>query len=422
MLTFPLYFVHCFIYSWKETKNFANGCSAHITGSSYARGNMALPDQATFIIENTEFGDGTSLEANHHCGVGYTGGLCQPQYILHNVLWKNTDTSSKWVWFQYQNSQSHNANQNHGGIFSLAPPDADAVMNGQTYQNSIFPEGFVSLVSSKYTYLLNLPGQPCVLSSTISSKFGLLYDNGIICKVPLRSLKVWTRGLDPWTAPGLQVELWYMRGGLDSQVTTPDSTQVIGFHQIGTNTPKQGFSFPVIPGMDHSYRLSLTTGEDIPIDWIVEFSDPVMGNRYGVEYTNLSLNGRRCGMNGLVSSQHDRRFIWSGGDFLKDDAWGNSGACSELALSDLPPVDCINDGVLQAEECPEKCNLPCNENTHYCDCGSSSCKPRQGFVEESGIDLCAAARCMHGRCTATFLGGAIPTTTNACVCDQGWTG
>ena len=26
---------------WKETKNFENGCSAHITGGSYASGNMA---------------------------------------------------------------------------------------------------------------------------------------------------------------------------------------------------------------------------------------------------------------------------------------------------------------------------------------------------------------------------------------------
>jgi hypothetical protein len=412
--------------SWKETKNFANGCSAHITASHYADGNVGLPDQATFIIEHTQFGNSVSLEANHHCGVGSTGGLCQPQYILHNVKWTNTDTSKKWIWFQYQNFQSHNANQNHGGIFSLAPPDADAVMNGQTYENSIFPQGFVSLVSSKYTYLLNLPGEPCVLSSTISSEVGRLYDDGILCKVPLRSLKVWTRGLDAWSAPGLQVDFWYMKGGVDSQlVHTRDAMQVIDFHQIGSNTPKQGYSLPVIPGTEHSYRLSLTIGDrDVPSDWIVEFSDTVMGNKYSVEHTNLSLNGRSCGSNGLVSSQHDRRFIWSGGEFLKDEAWGNTGACSLQGTRDEPIIDCgsINDGVLQAEECPEKCNFSCNENTSYCDCGSATCKSRQGFVEESAIDLCAAARCEHGRCTATFLGGSLPVTSNACVCDEGWSG
>jgi hypothetical protein len=150
----------------------------------------------------------------------------------------------------------------------------------------------------------------------------------------------------------------------------------------------------------------------------------VMGNKYSVEHTNLSLNGRSCGSNGLVSSQHDRRFIWSGGEFLKDEAWGNTGACSLQGTRDEPIIDCgsINDGVLQAEECPEKCNFSCNENTSYCDCGSATCKSRQGFVEESAIDLCAAARCEHGRCTATFLGGSLPVTSNACVCDEGWSG
>jgi hypothetical protein len=72
---------------WKETKNFANGCSAHITGGSYSQGNMALPDQATFIIENTSIGRGVSLEANHHCNVGTIGVLCFSQYILYDIYW-----------------------------------------------------------------------------------------------------------------------------------------------------------------------------------------------------------------------------------------------------------------------------------------------------------------------------------------------
>ena len=36
---------------WKETKNFENGCSTHISGSFFADGNVALPDQSIFIIE-----------------------------------------------------------------------------------------------------------------------------------------------------------------------------------------------------------------------------------------------------------------------------------------------------------------------------------------------------------------------------------
>ena len=54
---------------WKESNGHVNGCSAHLTGGSYAQGTMALPDQATFLIENTVFGQGTSLEAAHHVSI-----------------------------------------------------------------------------------------------------------------------------------------------------------------------------------------------------------------------------------------------------------------------------------------------------------------------------------------------------------------
>ena len=39
---------------------------------------LALPDHATFLVENTLFGQGVSLEVNHHCNVGTTGILCFP--------------------------------------------------------------------------------------------------------------------------------------------------------------------------------------------------------------------------------------------------------------------------------------------------------------------------------------------------------
>ena len=117
---------------------------------SYARGNLALPDQAMFLIENTSFGQDVSLEANHHFGVGLTGVLCFPTYMFHNVQWKTTDKSKKWMWFQWKNTQSHSANQNHGGIFTLSPPDAQHVMNEGDIENGIFPPGFVSLVSNKF--------------------------------------------------------------------------------------------------------------------------------------------------------------------------------------------------------------------------------------------------------------------------------
>lgn len=337
---------------WKETKNFQNGCSAHITDGHYSSGNMALPDMATFIIENTTFGDGVSLEPNHHCNVGITGVLCMPQYVLHNVQWKNSNKGKKWVQFQYHNTQGHNANQHHGGVFTLSPSDADKVMGGNDLEASLFPPGYVSLVSPKFSYLLGAPNNICVLSSSLGGSNGLIYDNGILCKVPLRSLKVYTRNLVSNSAPGLKVESWFNDEGLAGQDTNSvDAWQIIGFHQVGGNaeTLKQGYSLPVIPGTSQSYRLSLTgNNPNIPDDWVIEFSDVVIGNRWNKENIYLVLEGRACGTDGLVSSHHDRRFLWSGDAFMEN-AWGAHGACVATVMQpeDMPNIDCeegSNDG------------------------------------------------------------------------------
>ena len=246
--------------------------------------------------------------------------LCFPQYIFHNIEWKNTDVSKRWIWFQ-------SGNTNYGGVFTLSPPNAETVMSGQALETSIFPPGYVSLVSNKYVYLLNLPNNICALSRSINSSIERLYPDGILCKIPLRPLKIYSRGLSSDSAPNLQVEFWYNQGGVESQTGSSTSSQIIEFHEIAS---KQGYSFPVIPGKEHSYRLSLTTANGtIPSDWVIEFSDVIVGNRFGsVEYTNLSLNGILCGSDGLVSSHHDRRYMWSGDQYMSSEAWGNTGACA----------------------------------------------------------------------------------------------
>ena len=83
---------------WKETKNFADGCSAHISNSYYADGNMALPDMAAFIIENTVFTGYTSFETNHHCNEGPEGLFCMPTYVFSNVS-VHAMSSTNWVQF-----------------------------------------------------------------------------------------------------------------------------------------------------------------------------------------------------------------------------------------------------------------------------------------------------------------------------------
>merc|ERR1712157_721938 len=111
------------------------------------------------------------------------------------------------------------------GIFTLSPPNAKVVQSGGMLENSIFPPGYVSLVSNKYSYLLDLPGNPCTLSTPMH---GSRYDDGILCKVPLRSLKIYTKDLVSSSAPGLRVQVWYERSNNGS----PDSSQIIPFHQI----------------------------------------------------------------------------------------------------------------------------------------------------------------------------------------------
>ena len=70
---------------WKTTKNFADGCAAHLSGGTFAGGNVALPDGGAFVIEGTSFEGDTTLESNHHCNIGVTGLLCSPTYIFAQV-------------------------------------------------------------------------------------------------------------------------------------------------------------------------------------------------------------------------------------------------------------------------------------------------------------------------------------------------
>lgn len=403
-----------------------DGCSAHITRSAFARGNMAFPDMGTFIIEESSFGEDVTFEPNHHCNVGTTGFLCMPQYILHQVDWMSKNASRKWVTFQTRNEQSHTANQYYGGIFTLSPPDADLVMQGQNVENSFFPPGFVSLVSSRFDYLISTPDNLCVRSSELGK--GLQYDDGILCKVPLRALKIYTKELLSGSAPHLQVGIYHNQGGISGQTGSPDVSAAIPFHQVGGDgqSRKQGYSIPIIPGTDHSYQLSLN-GENIPTDWVIEFSDVVLGNRWNIEYIYLNALGRTCGNNGLVSSHHDRKYIWSGDEYLTDEVWGMHGACVDAR--DVPKVDCAaeNDGILSATNCPGLCAEDCDNAHSFCDCATAMCRCKEGFVgPHCSIDLCGAARCgEHGHCSAKYLGSSslLPVTSpQACICDDGWTG
>jgi hypothetical protein len=68
---------------WKETKNFQDGCSAHIADSFYDTGNLALPGgHGAFILENMIFNNQVHFESSHHCQSGVTGGNCYFLFIF----------------------------------------------------------------------------------------------------------------------------------------------------------------------------------------------------------------------------------------------------------------------------------------------------------------------------------------------------
>lgn len=323
-----------------------------------------------------------------------------------------------------------------GGIFTLSPVDAATVLVGENLEDSFFPPGYISLVSDKFSYLLGLPGNLCMDSS---AAYGDQYNGGILCKTELRALKIYTRGLLSGSAPPLRVEVWYNNGGVGGQFGGPDASQLVGFHQVGADyaSRKQGYSLPVVPGRDHSYKISLTNG-DLPDDWVIEFSDPVIGNRWSQDELYLRVAGRDCGNNGLITSQHDRKFIWGGNGYLDDNAWFNHGACAGSGNQppDEPLIDCDNlieehmgsdfAGVIEATQCPGECPGGCDNANSYCDCGTKTCSCKAGFFGPNcGTDICADADCgEHGSCAARYLGGEMPVSDSdtKCICKGTWQG
>jgi hypothetical protein len=102
------------------------------------------------------------------------------------------------------------------------------------------------------------------------------------------------------------------------------AAQIVPF--IKSNDYVKGYKFTVIPGPDYFYRISLN-GNDIPPDWIVDFRDRTITNRWGVDDLNVDIQGRTCG--GKTRSDHDRTYI--GADMvtvlIDGVSWGH-GACT----------------------------------------------------------------------------------------------
>jgi hypothetical protein len=76
--------------------------------------------------------------------------------------------------------------------------------SGDIMGDAIFPPvmSHWSLVSAKFTHLLSAPDDVCVKSSSLGGEYDARYNDGILCKVPLLALEIYTRNLDSNSAPG----------------------------------------------------------------------------------------------------------------------------------------------------------------------------------------------------------------------------
>ena len=277
---------------WKESKNMADGCSAHLLGGLFQDGNVALPDvRGTFLMDGVSFRGQITMEANHHCGAGgsgaITGLLCNPQYILLNPDWDVASEALRGSGMFLFDVENQN---NDGGIFSLAPPHARPDNQGIVNpQGLVFPAGFQSLVGPSRRYLLAIDnGGACQDVSTVpgippdfSRRTRPSQQNqGILCRKPLRRLNIWSR--DPHRG---NVRLTLFQNGAEI------SSQEIPRWRTG-QTQKQGYNMAVLLDDSVTYRVALANGGDIPDSWVIEFSDPIMGNRFGNERVRLQVQGR----------------------------------------------------------------------------------------------------------------------------------
>lgn len=390
----------------KETKNFADGCSAHFKKFTFeGPGTLSLANgPATILFEDCTFrGERLHIHMNHHCDLadeGGSGGVCNAQYMLIRPKW---DIQNDGDWVDFGGDVGTGT---HGAMLVLSPEDA-ANPNGV-----VFPAGFQGVCDGFHSWLLALDnGQTCVNSSSLGTQAYKRWHNGILCKKPLRRLNIYTFGVDITTAGYLQIDA-YQSGNFVSRGKMMFSRTTFQDNRF------RGYVAVVVAGAEYEYRIAFPNGTGIPQDWIIDFSDPVIGNRWAPDVIKLVVAGRTCPE--FTNSQHDRRWILGSMDSREFLQRTGRGACT--ANPDMPSVNCAAQAPLGLPNCPAQCNRTCTNG--YCDCYSGTCRCNAGFYGDNcQFDICSTARCgSHGKCKARYLGGLVPVAENACVCDEGWSG
>jgi len=253
-------------------------------------------------------------------------------------------------------------------------------------------------------------GKTCVTAAQAATQTNLPYlpttmTGGILCRAPVRRLEIYVPQKTPAGGKPITIQL-YQNGKMISSQNVP-------FFAIGT-TGKQGYAMTVVPGLGQSYKIMMSDGSGVPPEWVIEFSDLIFGNRWQPDQINLSVVGRTCPQ--VVTSQHDRQFIWGDsnpGNYLK--APGR-GACS--TFPDEPRTDCTRMPKMYLDEQCDLCSgVNCGPNA-YCDCGTKLCYCKSGFSGPNcQNDICSTAKCdtQKAACTMRYLGGDLPATLQQCV-------
>ena len=114
-----------------------------------------------------------------------------------------------------------------------------------------FPPGFQSLVSSFWSYLLKIENNICMAAQSITNSWPGVspdvlsgyYSGGILCKLPLRSLKIYSRGQSLANHFNIVLTIWKWpialstasASAISSVQPTLLSTFEIPYHQISAD-------------------------------------------------------------------------------------------------------------------------------------------------------------------------------------------
>jgi len=282
---------------WKQGKDFVDGRPWHMLDSVFANDPSDSYGVLQFLGPSGPFAFGmkncvfigssppgiAALAAGQHCGLRGGAGPCNVQYLLENVDFSGMRAQQPRLAF--------GANSGVG--------EAAVLPVFVTKDSSL--GGFRSIVSS---HLNGFAEAGCVPIDSAWAK------DALGCDASLRRLNLWgaDAGVLKLMGPGFNVH---------PDMSFPAEGRNAG--EVKYDGVRKGYGSLVLVGQDYELTGSFG-GPDR--SWIVEFSDPVLGDYFGADgVINLRVGGQTC----QLRESDDRSFICEMGEF--------GGQCDFKALS-----------------------------------------------------------------------------------------